>query len=289
MNKLSKLAGLLTIAAACFLSAPDVLAGIKPSWVRQGEEMMNRKRVSDNYVFKVFQTWDGDYQNLWENRFEPLLNYLSERYDANPALMQLDSLASTPGAPTTYRIRFRDAQGEGTVYAQRAAVYSSFEDFTDNAFEFNYYQLYAITERGGAPVFDTFREEETSNGRAVLFSLLPGGGQFYKGDNQKGGMILGSEVLLAASALVCQYQTSYDKRQLKDGVTEPESWESKRDGWKGMRNLSLIAMAGVYLFNLIDAGTAEGSSNVIVSRPEGPQLSIEPSSTTAGMALVFRF
>ena len=286
MKSLTQLAGWLSIAAACLLACTDASAAIKPDWIRKGEQKVNKERVSDNYTFKLFQTWDGDYDNLWENRFEPLIDYLCDRYEVNPALMKLDSLMTQP---TTYRITFRDEEGEGTVYAQRAAVYSTFEDFTDNDYEFNYYQLYAVTERNADPVFDTFETIEPNNGKATLYSLVPGAGQFYKGDTQKGGMILGSEVLLAASAIVCQYQTSYDRRRLRDGAAEPESWQSKTDSWKAMRNLSLIGMAGIYLFNLIDAATAQGGSRLRIGAPEGPKVSLEPSSSTAGVALVYRF
>ena len=103
-----KLAGLLTVAAVCLFSAPEALAGIHPEWVRKGEAKMNKSRVSDNYEFKVFHTWSGDYNLLWEERFVPLMDYLGECYGTDRSKMQLDSLATNP---VTYRLRFRDGTG----------------------------------------------------------------------------------------------------------------------------------------------------------------------------------
>ena len=287
MNKMIKLAGLLTVAAVCLFSAPEALAGIHPEWVRKGEAKMNKSRVSDNYEFKVFHTWSGDYNLLWEERFVPLMDYLGECYGTDRSKMQLDSLATNP---VTYRIRFRDANGDAVVYAQRPAVYSAFEDFSDSDYEFNYYQLYAVTGRNGEPVFDRFTEEPTSNLNATLMSIVPGLGQFYKGDNDKGKIILGSEVLMAASAIVCQFQDSYNKNRLSEkDLEERPSWESKELGWRGFRNLSLIGMAAMYVYNLIDAAAAKGGSRVTVSGAPSPQFSIEPSPSTNGVAFVYRF
>ena len=48
-------------------------------------------------------------------------------------------------------------------------------------------------------------------------------------------------------------------------------------------------MAAMYVYNLIDAAAAKGGSRVTVSGAPSPQFSIEPSPSTNGVALVYRF
>ena len=291
MKKLLKLACLAAMAAACLLSAPEASARshVKPQWVRRGEQMMNRKRISKNYEFKVFHTSDPDLGKLQEERFDPLLTYVRERYGANPLSVRLDSLVSTAGAPSVYRITFADGGSESVVYARKVAEYVSFDDYVDNEYGFEYDQLYAVSEKNVLPTFDTFEVQECDNLKATLYSLFPGGGQFYKGANLKGAAILGSEILFGAGAIVCQHKKNVYHNNAVNGVFNVDSWESKSISCRDMRNVNLGLMAVAYLFGLYDAMVSEGSSRVAVRAPKGGELTFSPASTGAGVALVYRF
>ena len=288
MNRSLKLACLLQVVMVCLLSGSELRAAVKPQWVLKGEELMNRKRISDNYVFKVFHTFDADLSKLRDEKFVPLLDYVKESYGAEPLSMRLDSLVNA-GQPVTYRISFRDASGDASVYARRADVYTSFEDYATNEFGYEYYQLYAVTGKNALPEFDDFSKVESNNLKATAFSLIPGAGQFYKGDNFKGYCIVGVEVVSAICAVACHSNAMYAKKQADSGVDPVDSWRSKQRGWREFRNIAIGAFGVTYLYGLIDAALDDGMSRVIVKQPEGQQLVLSPSSTGAGLALTYRF
>lgn len=288
MCKYLRIACLLPLVAACLLSSPVLSAKVKPQWVLNGEEQMNRKRISDNYVFKVFHTFSPDLSQLKDERFEPLMDYVRETYGAERLSMRLDSL-EVAGSPVTYRVSFRDASGDASVYARLADVYTSFEDFVDNEYGYEYYQLYAVTGRNGLPEFDDFRKVESNNLKATAMSLIPGMGQLYKGDKLKGYCILGVEVASVACGILCQNRMLYSKEQADNGVPAVDSWRSKQRGWREFRNIAIGTFGVTYLFNLFDAAVDDGMSRVLVSKPEGQQLTVSPSSMGAGVALTYRF
>lgn len=279
---------LLLLVAACMLSSLDLSAKVKPQWVLNGEEQMNRKRISDNYVFKVFHTFSPDLGQLKDERFEPLMDYVRETYGAERLSMRLDSV-TVAGSPVTYRVSFRDSSGDASVYARLADSYTSFEDFVDNEYGYEFYQLYAVTGRNGLPEFDDFRKVESNNLKATAMSLIPGMGQLYKGDKLKGYSILGVELASVACGVLCQNRMLYCKDQADKGMSATDSWRSKQRGWREFRNIAIGTFGVTYLFNLFDAAADDGMSRVLVSKPEGQQLTVSPSSVGAGVALTYRF
>ena len=289
MSKILKAAGMLTVALCCLLSAPEVSAAVKPQWVRQGEEVMNRKRIGENYTFKVFHTWNADMNLLQETRFDPLMTYVREKYGADPMSMTMDTIESVETDDVIYRISFKDASGSGVVYAKKVDEYSYFEDFEANEFGFEYYQLYAVSEKNILPVFDKFVIVDNSNSTATALSIIPGVGQLYKGETLKGCGILGTEAFLTAGALVShKYYKKYQKNA-DSGVPHADSWESKATSCKVARNILAGAFASVWIYNILDAAVLPGGSRVLVKRPDGQNLTISPSTSSAGLALTYRF
>ena len=80
-------------------------------------------------------------------------------------------------------------------------VYDTVDYNTDLNPVFEYYQLYAVSEKDVTPVFDTFERGERSKGTAALMNIIPGAGQLYKGHTFKGYAILGSEIALGVTAI----------------------------------------------------------------------------------------
>lgn len=254
----------VVLVVVWLLPVPDALAGVKPEWVQKGEEAMNRKRTNDSYVFKVFHQADADYNRLMDGRFDPLIRYVALRYHAESSSIQLDSLVAGEGLPVTYRIVFQDAEGEGVVLAQRVDSYLIFEDFNDQEFRWDFYQLYAVSEKNQDVVFDHFQTEESNKVLATAIDVLPGAGQLYKGDTRKGLVIMGSEVALGAAAVVFHMKSREFQKRANAGEWPVDSWQSKADGYKIVRNISLGAMAGVWLFSLFDIVVAEGATRLTV-------------------------
>ncbi len=267
------------LAVVWLLPAPDAFAGVKPEWVQKGEEAMNRKRTNDSYVFKAFHQADADYNRLMDGRFDPLIHYVASKYRVERSSVQLDSLVAGAGVPVTYRIVFRDAEGEAVVLARRVDSYLTFEDFNDQEFRWEHDQLFAVSEKNRNVVFDCYGIESANNGLAALMSVVPGVGQLYKGNTAKGLVILGSEVALGAAAAVFQLKANGYQKRADAGEFPADSWQSKADGYKLVRNISLGAMAGIWLFGIFDAVVGDGAS----------RLKVEPATGENGVGVVYKF
>lgn len=274
---------LLLVAGLCAGAAP------LPEWVRKGEAYMNRKRTNTSYAFKVFKTEDAYLSRLQENRFFPLYEYLGEKYGTDPATMALDSLSNGPGAPATYRITFPENGRRASVLAQRVDVYDTIDYNTDLNPFFEYYQLYAVSEKDANPVFDTFERGERSKGTAALMNVIPGAGQLYKGHTFKGCAILGTEIALGVTAVTQQVKADYYDRRAETATAGADSFRNDAIGRRRIRNAALIAMGGIWAYSIFDALVAESMPNISVSAPPGTHLTLAPSTNSAGIALVYRF
>jgi hypothetical protein len=286
MTSKTKLSGLL-VFILLLMGGLSAHAALRPEWTWKGEEALNRKRKNESYSFKVFKTEDQSMTRLQKGRFYPLLKYLGDRYQADPDKMALDSLASFSGEPTTYRIILPD---NGVVHAQRVDVYSTVDNNTLGDPIFEYYQLYAVSEKDAEVLFDQFEVKERSRGSAALMTaLIPGAGQLYKGHTFKGGVILGSEIALGAAAWSAHKKSLYYKDMVASGIPNTDSWRSKEIGMRRLRNISLVAMGGIWAFGLYDALATESMPFIFVSAPQGGQLSLAPAPDSVGLTLVYRF
>ena len=286
MKQKKRLSGLL-VFVLLLMGGLSAHAALRPEWTWKGEEALNRKRKNESYTFKVFKTEDAYLSRLREGRFYPLLKYLGDRYQADPEKMVLDSLATIPGEPTTYRIVLPD---NGVVRARRVDVYSTVDNNTLGDPVFEYYQLYAVSEKDAEVLFDQFEVKERSRGEAALMTaLIPGAGQIYKGHTFKGSVILGSEIVLGAAAWSAHKKSLYYKDKVASGIPYTDSWQSKEIGMRRLRNIALVAMGGIWAFGLYDALATESMPFIFVSAPQGGQLSLAPATDSAGLALVYRF
>ena len=286
LKKTSMLALLLIMVGSLCAQAKPL-----PEWVWKGESFMNKKRTNTTYEFKVFKTEDAYLSRLQEGRFFPLLEYLGERYQTDINRMSLDSLSNGVGQPYTYRISVPTKEGPATVFAQRVDVYSRVDNNVALDPIFEYYQLYAVSQLNGTDVaFDHFERGERSKGKAALMDVvLPGTGQLYKGHTFKGCVILGSEIALGVTAITQQVKAKYYDRMEASDTVAPDSFRNDALARRKIRNAALCAMAGVWAFGIFDALASESMPNITVSAPQGGQLTIAPSSSGAGLALVYRF
>ena len=283
LRKTGLLALLLLVAGVVAGAAPV------PEWAWKGESYMNKKRTNTSYEFKVFKTEDAYLSRLQENRFFPLLEYLGGQYGVDPATMALDSLSNGPGAPATYRITFPENGRQATVLAQRVDAYDRVDYNSLLEPYFEYYQLYAVSGKDADVTFDTFERGERSKGKAALMNILPGAGQLYKGHSFKGYAILGSEIALGVTAVTQQIKADYYDKMAETATVGADSYRNDAIGRRRIRNAALIAMGGIWAYSVIDALVAESMPNIAVSAPGGAQLTVAPSSSSAGLALVYRF
>ena len=260
-----------------------------PEWAWKGESYMNKKRTNTSYRFKVFKTEDASLTRLQEGRFYPLLAFLGEEYGTDPATMTLDSLSNGAGEPVSYRITFPEQGHTATVWAQRVDVYSTVDNNVTLDPIFEYYQLYAVSQKDADVVFDRFAVGERSKAVATLMNIVPGTGQLYKGQTFKGCAILGSELLLGTVAYSTHSKSLYYRDKVAAGESATDSWRSKEAGMRRLRNVSLGAMAGIWAYSIYDALASDSMPNIRVSSPDGKGLTLSPASESAGIALVYHF
>ncbi|MEY8686180.1 DUF5683 domain-containing protein [Bacteroides sp. AN502(2024)] len=290
--KSNKVVGALLLGVAFLLTCIPATAQQKPNWMRQSEASLNKKRSNDGYRLKVFHTHDVDMNKLHAGRLAGLLAFVGEQYGVSTNAMRVDSLRMGTDSVTTYRMTWENPTGESVVYARKIDEYCVYEDYADNSYEFEYYQLYAVAANNRTPdVFDEFELTRSYNGRATALSIIPGIGQLYKGQKAKGYTLLASEVALVTSAIVFNMKSRYCFDMMDEQPQFKNSWQSKARGWRNMRNISIGLAGGLYLYNLIDAAVSKGSARLVVKKPKATQVALVPMATEdgTGFSLVLKF
>ena len=132
---------------------------------------------------------------------------------------------------------------------------------------FKLYTLFAVSNLGKKPHFDTFRTTQKYGARGLWRSAIcPGWGQMYKGSKAKGITMLLAEAATIGGIIFCENErASYESKML----SQPQfikTYKTKVDNFETERNCCIGAAAAIYVYNLIDAVVAPGAE----------RLSIEP-------------
>lgn len=287
------------LVIACIGVSAVASAEPNPKWISEKEiAKLNDQRINDTYSFHLFHLESADNQVLVLDRFRPLKEYVAEVYGVERRRIAIDSI--TPGANgrTTYTLSFRQDGEPKTVYAQRVDEFTRLDDYVDNHYEFNYYQLFAVTEPGvETPMFDDFAVTRKFNVAAATFaSIIPGVGQMYKGQYVKGGIILGTEVVLMGALIWSNERYNHFKQKEKD---ENRNYHNKKTTFKQLRAFSAIAGAGLFVYNIFDAALYPVKRHVVISKPNGydTSFSFSPVATpdpinggfNIGLGLTYNF
>ena len=148
-------------------------------------------------------------------------------------------------------------------------------------------KLYAKSISKEAPSFDEVSPTTKYGARGFWRSMIiPGWGQFHKGANLKGGLMLGGTAVLAAGIVFTEGQRAdFNKRMLQTyDVNMIRSYQTKRDNFATSRNICIGAAAALYLYNLIDAIAAPGAERIVVKRRDarGNNYVLAPSVSMNG-------
>ena len=269
----------------------------KPRWVKKGEkriEALNKLRSNDSYSFHMFHTENADERFLQLDHFKPLYEYVANTYDVHNSPLALDTLPNPINDRTTYTVSF-DKDGEKkVVYAQLVDNYTRLEDYVDNTFEYNLYELYAISEPGvTAPQFDEFSMSRWYNpGKATAMSIIPGLGQIYKDQKLKGFIFMGTEALLIAGII---YSNHMYHHYVKINDNSPSYFGNQMTTFKELRTFCIIGAAGLYVYNLFDAAFCKVAPFVKVERKNNTTASLKLAPTfdpvwgSVGVGLQYTF
>ncbi len=277
---------LLLMGSAFSASSQD-----KPRWAQKGVSSLNKERTNDTYEFVKFETFGGDLERLRKERLDTLIQYFANHYNLNSesadvtAISGEESFQSMPNdaegdsrVQRTYLVTF-NGNKPAKFYAHLVDEYVTFDENVDMSYDYTLYQLYAVssTADGIEPRFDDFNLTRTYNAKALALSIIPGLGQFYKGQNTKGYCFLGGDIVFAATAIVCDIKRHDHIRNAKDNPQFAASYRSKAKSWRTMRNIAIGCAAATYIYNLFDAALSKGARQVVVSKPNGTNLAFAPT------------
>jgi hypothetical protein len=118
----------------------------------------------------------------------------------------------------------------------------------------------------------------TKYGAAGLASIIPGTGQFLKGDVAKGVSFLVADVACAAGIILCESTRAAYAAKVQQQPQYALQYSTRANNWATGRNICLGVTAGIWVWNIIDAFAAKGARRVIV-KPQGGYFSMTPTST----------
>lgn len=161
----------------------------------------------------------------------------------------------------------------------------------------DYYAIYAVEKSGYNADFSDISTTSSYGARGLWRSaIIPGWGQFHKGANLKGGLILGGCAALTAGIVFTENQRSDYMRKIAQthDVNQIKNYSTKADHFATARNICIGAAAALYLYNLIDAVAAPGARRIVVHHRSsaGQTYSFAPTvmpDGTAGMAASITF
>ena len=139
--------------------------------------------------------------------------------------------------------------------------------------------LYTVADQNmyGGSYYD--RISTTSRyGAAGLASIIPGAGQFLKGDVAKGVSFLVADVACAAGIILCESTRAAYAAKVKQQPQYALQYSTRANNWATGRNICLGVTAGIWVWNIIDAFAAKGARRVIV-KPQRGYFSMTPTST----------
>lgn len=149
-------------------------------------------------------------------------------------------------------------------------------------------KLYAKSSESSVPDFDQVRLTAHYGARGLWRSaLVPGLGQFYKGSNLKGALILGCTVAGAGGIVFAESMRKDRMSRISHthDINLIHRYASDISNYELTRNLCIGAVAAIYLYNLIDAAVAPGAQRVVKVKRKGVasrEYSFVPSAGTDG-------
>lgn len=287
MKTLSRFLLLLLLLGTAF----NVSSQDKPRWAQKGVASLNKERTNDTYEFVKFETFGGDLERLRKERLDTLIRYFADHYSLNEDAATVttisgeDAFQSMPNdadgdsrVQRTYLVTFAGNR-PAKFYAELVDEYVTFDENVDMSYDYTLYQLYAVSSNAGGnePAFDDFTLTRTYNAKALALSIIPGLGQFYKGQDTKGYCFLGGDVVFAATAVICDMKRRDHLQNARDHQDVAPSYRSKAKSWRTMRNLAIGCAAATYVYNLFDAALSKGARRVVVSRPDGANIALAPA------------
>lgn len=267
----------------------------KPLWVDKGVKTLNKKRFSKDYHFLSFIHKAEDERVVVTSPLSLLRQNMAQEFNVSQDVITIDSIMPSGKGLVTYSISFPSQTSESltTVYVQEVDSYYRYENNIDGTFDYDICNLYAVSDPDITPKFDCFELTREYGALPVAMSLIPGLGQIYKGQSAKGYSLLGVELAFAATITLGEIYRKYYINQGEKNPVDLDSWKSKSNTFRTMRNVGIILGGATYIYNLLDAAFTKGAPHVLIKPAQGNSIdmSFTPIACQGGIGagLTFTF
>lgn len=267
----------------------------KPKWVNNTPLELNK-----TYKFVEIISTGNDLNSA---RIDALRLLAQNRQLTNAINVNVESGKLTHVDQTTVNGNFNEAIKEqidinvkisGENYQVQGQKIDEFAEKASNG-QIKLHTLFMIAICNN-PVFDNVYLTDKYGFTPVVFSLIPGAGQMYKGSYLKGGCILGSEILSAAGIILCESQRADYKNKVKEQPRFAKTYNTKANNWAIGRNLCIGIAGAIYVYNLIDAAISSGARKVKIKQSGKATFSYKPfllldnmNKSGAGINLTYNF
>ena len=264
MKKMFFLAVMAVLMAVCPAAAADRSDNMKPRWVTSALPTPK----SPGYIFISSQ---GTGKSLEEARQMALVNLTSklehERGLVVSSTVRVEKTSERNSAPRKNSQFTLEASERGKQIDLVCRVVDEYWERKHGTYFVT--ELFTVNDssRPGQGSYSDNIKLSTSYGAApVFYSLIPGVGQFYKGSNMKGGLILGGTAVGAAAIIMTENQRAIYAKKMKEHPEHIDFYRNKKANWELGRNIAIGATAALYVYNLIDAAVAPGRRRVNVNK-----------------------
>ena len=218
----------------------------KPQWASEkAVEKLNAQRSNDTYEFIYAEPFFTDKDFLYENRMTEFTKKLAEKNGLNADDARIDTLSQTVTfGDKWFRYRLVDTK-------------EIFDSDVRQNWDYTLYQLFAVSKMNTEPVYDDFSVSEPCGAKSMAQSIIPGLGQWNKGQYDKAVEIWATE-----AASICGAIYFFDRDRYYKGF----GWDSKAKSYRQMGYLAIGVAAGMYIYNLCDAYICKGAKKVTVKK-----------------------
>lgn len=259
---------------ALFLWSPAAIqaqsaSGRKPQWVSKGESSLNARRTNDTYYFKIIGSMGTDVQQLREGNAKRLAEYIGTRNQVSG--LSVTNISNTQvghevSGMQQFNMEFRNEFSSDVFYASLVDEYWELVSSSYGLQEYHYYALYAVSSNGRVkPDFDRFEVTRSYGAAPALMSIIPGVGQFYKGQKLKGGLMLGGAVIGAGAIILCENRRAYYQTRIIEQPKFARDWSKKSDNWATGRNVAIGVTGALVVWSIIDAAVVPGATRIKIS------------------------
>ena len=238
--------------------------GVKPQWVQKGEQSLNDKRSTDAYEFKIVVSQGRSLADLKDNRLNTLADYVGKQNQITGKAVSEAVNEQTGGninERETFRMVFQNDYRTDVFYATLVDDY--WEQAKDG--EYTYWALFAVSSKADPSTFDRFSTTTSYGAAPIAMSIIPGVGQFYKGQTTKGIALMGGAAVSAGALIFCESHRAAYMSLARSQPQHARTYKTKADNYAIGRNVAVGVTAALCIYSVVDAAVSPGVRKIKVT------------------------